>query len=203
MPIDEDEPLKNPLFTLWARAMAEDARGEVEVYGSLSIFRAREKACKEYAWAVPNVRCLTAVLGLDEKVLEVGAGRGYWAWCMTQLGGDVMAIDDGSWKYPSFEDFPVEHLDPTAVDQRVMAEWQRTLFICWPHFDDGAWDGRVLRLYRLCGGQRFVYVGEDNGGCTGSPLFWLELDKNWECVERIPVPSWPGIHDELSVWKPK
>lgn len=51
--------------------------------------------CRAYSWAVP---CPDALDWMDRTldgrpVVEVGAGMGYWAWQLTQLGVDVVAYD--------------------------------------------------------------------------------------------------------------
>ena len=59
----------------------------------------------------------------------------------------------------------------------------------------------ALRHYR---GGTLIFVGEGSkrgGGQTAGPLFWDEVDKGgWVCGQRLNLPSWPFVSDELSVW---
>ena len=68
-----------------------------------------EKYTQKYAWAIPNDDALMEIAKCT-PLIEIGAGTGYWAWLLRQLGVDILAFD----KNP-----PGHHLKskfhPTAV----------------------------------------------------------------------------------------
>src|SRR3990167_7191971 len=52
----------------------------------------RNALVDEYSWAIPNDAALRAIAECG-PVFEVGAGGGYWAYCLRALGVDVIATD--------------------------------------------------------------------------------------------------------------
>src|SRR5882724_7117397 len=49
-----------------------------------------------FAWAVPTEDAIQTVSKYSTRVVEIGAGSGYWAWTMRQAGIAVVAFDAGS-----------------------------------------------------------------------------------------------------------
>jgi hypothetical protein len=80
----------------------------------------------------------------------------------------------------------------------VRASRERTLFLCWPPYDDDDASYRALRTYR---GDVFVYVGGGPDGPTGTVRFHRELALNWRAAEQTLVPNWPGLRDRLVVYR--
>ncbi len=52
-------------------------------------------------------------------------------------------------------------------------------------------------------GDKLVYIGEDEYGCTGSKKFHDILAKEWKLVETIDIPRWKGIYDQIHLYKRK
>jgi hypothetical protein len=74
----------------------------------------------------------------------------------------------------------------------------RTLFLCWPPFDDDGASYAALRAYR---GDVLVYAGGAAGGPTGTVRFHRELTLNWRRAEQVALPNWPGLADRLTVYR--
>jgi hypothetical protein len=55
-----------------------------------------------------------------------------------------------------------------------------------------------LNAYR---GDRFVYIGEDCGGCTGDKEFFEILEQQWEEIEDHNIKQWQGVHDRIVVYQ--
>jgi hypothetical protein len=70
---------------------------------------------------------------------------------------------------------------------------EAALFLCWPPYADSMAND-VLQQYT---GNRLFYIGEGEGGCTADDDFHGRLQYEWTCIERIRIPQWWGIHDEL------
>ena len=51
-----------------------------------------EPLCKKYAWAIPDERALH-ILARFSPLIELGAGRGYWARLLRDRGVDIIAFD--------------------------------------------------------------------------------------------------------------
>lgn len=182
-------------------------------------YAARREACSRWSWAVPDNRALNAIAG-HGRIVEIGAGRGYWARLLSDRGVDIVAYD---WCPPGPDNayhpyeglwFDVEHGGP----ERAGDHPDRTLFLCWPPMTGMATD--ALRAYVEAGGTSVVYVGEGTGGCTGDDEFhgllgldpWCPrcildyegaecicVDVVCEIVDTVAIPQWDGLHDSLYV----
>lgn len=161
------------------------------------LYRRRSELIGRYAFAVPDERAIGLLVRLA-PIVEIGAGNGYWAWCLEQAGADVIALDkfppDGA-LYDSaapcgventwFDDewSPVLRADETAAG----AHPDRTLFLCWP--DPRSYMAHTaLAAYRAAGGRRLVYIGDP--ASSGDPRFHAALE-TLACVERFRIESWP------------
>ena len=152
----------------------------------------RYQLCLNYAYAVPDITALNMIKSYG-PIIELGAGKGYWAKLLNEIGTDIVAIDNLSW-WKTFEPFfNVQQGD----EKSILEHPDRTLFLCWPPFDT-SFAHKCLKLYS---GEYFIYVGESKGGCTGTKAFFNYLDKNFDEVECHRIPQWFGIHDFLTIYK--
>lgn len=157
----------------------------------------------KYAWAIPTDQPLRALADLG-RLVEIGAGTGYWAWMLRQMGVDVVAYDlqppNGKPKRNGY------HPDADAWTEvrrggaaRASFHPDRALFLCWPPYRDSLAD-RALRYYD---GNTVAVVGEDEWGCTGDEAFFRRLNRGWDLLRTVPVLQYDGIHDELTIWRRK
>lgn len=57
------------------------------------------------------------------------------------------------------------------------------LMMIWPPYDDSmAYD--CLSIFK---GDKFIYVGEQRGGCTGDDKLFDLLDKEWQLVKSVAI----------------
>lgn len=165
-------------------------------------FDNRQNLCQAYAWSVPDERAIQLLLS-SQPLVEIGAGTGYWAGLVKNAGGDIVAFDvapvpskANQWHMTAGKQFcDVQPGDETAV--RRFGD--RTLFLSWPP-NTNRCAYNTLRLFK---GKRFIYVGEGEGGCTGTQEFHDLLKKEWNLVKRQDIPQWPGVYDQLSVYERK
>jgi len=162
---------------------------------------ARVRCCKMYAFAITDPASVSFVAEhLGTRAIEMGAGTGYWAWQLTQLGVDILAYD----KFPPDKlpnDYfsqikawhPVQQGDPKILTEHP----DRALFLCWPPYG-GSLAHECLQAYQ---GHRFVFIGEDCGGCTGDDDFFALLDKDWQEIAEHPIQQWRYIHDVITVYE--
>jgi hypothetical protein len=171
----------------------------------------REDLTVEYAWAITSPEALEFVACYSGgRLVEIGAGTGYWAWCLTQMGVDVIAYDKDppdkkkNWYHARWREDdekidprrPVYHWVRHGQVSAVMGHADRTLLLCWPpHADPFA--ERALSLYD---GDRLIFIGEGDGGCTGTREFFAALESKWEEVAQHDMVVWDGIHDTVTVY---
>lgn len=161
----------------------------------------RDDLVLKYSFAIPNDAALEAI-AVHGPIVELGAGTGYWAWMLRQVGVEVAAYDihpppckDNKW-YPKIKAFT----EVLKGDVRVLDKHKDcTLLLCWPPPDNDMAE-RAIARYR---GERVIYIGEGAYGCTVSDSFFEALDKAWESDDYVDIPQWHGIHDCLTVYERK
>ena len=164
---------------------------------------ARRELVKKYAFSIPT-RSIIEQLTRHGPFIEVGAGTGYWAYELQQAGADVIATDlcvgdDRTFDFER-EWLPIEQAE---AEDAAREHANRTLIIAWP--DDfnnpRGWSDDALEAYERAGGQRVVYIGEGDGGCTGSDRFHHILWHRWHSVLELQPPQWDGINDYVEVYE--
>lgn len=160
----------------------------------------RHALVQKYAWAVPNTKAVLAIAGLNRPILEIGAGNGYWAWLLRQLGCvvhpyDIKPVEDNEYVLPKSY-VPISLGGPDVVKSHTK---DVALMLCWPCYDlPVAYD--ALNLYQ---GDTVVYIGEGRYGCTGDDAFHDLLEDFYYCEKSVDIPQWGGLHDALYIFKAK
>lgn len=154
-----------------------------------------------YSWAIPSEEALDAIK-LYSPVIEIGAGTGYWAMLLQNRGVDILAFDarpPGPGNKNGYHK-PITYTEVRRGGQGTLSRYPtRTLFLCWPPYDTPM-AADCLRRYS---GANLIYIGESYGGCTGDDTFHDQLEKEWEISQQVQIPSWPGFHDEMVIYKRK
>jgi hypothetical protein len=144
-----------------------------------------------FAWAVPTDAAIGEIARRTRRVVEIGAGSGYWAWLMSQAGIDVVAYDLVA---PARSWHPIRLGDERAV----LRHPDRSLFLCWPPWGSDMAD-RALAAYA---GDLVIYVGEWLGGCA-TPAFFARLVAGFEPVAVVELPQWAMRDDRLTIFRRK
>lgn len=175
--------------------------------------------CSAFAWAVPDQNAIDQIVKFaqNETIIEIGAGRGYWASLIKNAGGNVECWDDYSRGYsPDSQTLKMiemsrqhgyelpDFFHPVQKGSYEVLQNYPTgkgvLFLCWPEYDTSqAHD--ALKNFR---GDKVIFVGEGWGGCTGDEEFFNLLGEEWD--ERDPwieIPQYNGIHDYMSLYTRK
>jgi len=165
----------------------------------------RTELVQKYSWAIPNNEAIQFLAKLF--LVEIGAGRGYWAHLINEVGGDIVAYDKyvkkGKVKVFQALDW-VETYYPIAKGSYEAGELHsdRTLFLCWPPYNTSmAYD--CLNTYLKSGGKQIVYIGEGDGGCTADDDFHNLLLDQMTLEKEIKIPQWRGVWDTLEFWVKK
>ena len=160
----------------------------------INVLERREALVREYAWAVPTREAVETIVEYD-PIVEIGAGTGYWAWCIDQLGGVVAATDieppESTYRRVAAYD------GRRRVNAMIPDEHDAALLMVWPPYTDPM-AADALNAYP---GETVIYVGEGRGGCTADDRFHRLLHEDWQLVETVDIPTYLGLHDRLEVWR--
>lgn len=157
----------------------------------------------KYAFSVPVAEVLETVAGYS-PIVEIGAGTGYWAMCLSQLGAHIDAFDIK----PPDENFPCEWNDTNywfgdtwysvwEGDESIAGAYpERTLFLSWPMPEDPM-AYNALHHYRKAGGHTVIYIGDRRS--SGDEAFHNEIESS-QIIESRRLWSWPGIEERLVIF---
>lgn len=193
--------LKNPLLDCFLRSR------QMEWWETFSF---RNRCIGNYSFAVPTDNIIQ-ILATSGPLIEMGAGRGYWAWLIEQAGGDIIAVDTAPpglipnyyfdarvERHPRDEDLPETFVPITQGGAEVLDDYpDRTLFICW--------GSKVLEpcLERYKGDTIFIVEEE----CTDNFFEYTHpndpLYNQWTLKESHPIPVWDGLHDIFNIYTRK
>lgn len=152
---------------------------------------------QEFGYALPCTETL-ALIGGYGPIFEVGSGSGFWSKLLSDRGVDVVSVDNASVPYPITRSAHRQAVDMSA-DDAVREHAGRTVLMIWPCMDH-SWSELVLKA--MTAGQVIVYIGEGDGGCTGSRGFHRRIEsKQFELAEHHFIPVWDGMRDRLYVYR--
>lgn len=157
-------------------------------FGYMGIIELRMTCVRLFAWAVPD-RKAVEMIARYSPITEIGAGGGYWAYRIAQLGADIAALDAKVLRVPiegyTWDDMHVRtYFDVETCDPDATAPPDRTLFVCYPEYDSDM----AVNCLRRYEGQTFIYVGEWADGNCANAEFFDELAARWEVVHTHALP---------------
>jgi hypothetical protein len=165
--------------------------------GIIKFIHARHDMCRKYSFAIPTLKAIKTIAKLSPLV-EMGAGTGYWTMLLRNSGAEVLAYDKkpgAGNKYKFTKSYTKIEQGTEKVLGRIHPEF--SLFLCWPNYNsDFAFN--CLREFQ---GNKLIYIGENRGGCTGNDKFFTKLELEWELEKSLPLPQWPGIHDQVTIYR--
>lgn len=168
---------------------------------SKTAFFARDAFVENFSWAVPSTKAIQEICNFaaGELILEVGAGNCFWAFLIRKNGQRIVASDDlSSLGSTTDNSFIPEMFVMNGVDA-IQRFQTNVLFMCWPGFEDPM----AANCLRAFTGNKFIYIGEGRDGCTADDEFFDLLEKDWNKVGHVDIPTWVGIHDSLSFYERK
>lgn len=154
-----------------------------------------------WASVVPDDNALNVIeQHTSGVVVELGAGRGYWAWLLQQRGAVKVFASDISPPKKTFtkvDPIPAHLVQPKPDD---------TLFICAPSYGD-TWPYEAAKAFL---GETIIYVGEGSGGCDAEEFFHSviginvldpKVERLFEVVESRLVLNFLGNYRRIWVCK--
>lgn len=201
----QTEPVSSHLDDLFKTLMREGPKLRDEIDDICDEYDRREKFRTRYGYANPTEEAIREIISFanGDSIVEVGAGRGFWAYLICEMGGKIRATDyatvrtnryapcKGGETWVEIEFGKAEYIAKHATENVLMTIWP-------PYIESMASD--ALKAFK---GDKLVYVGESEGGCTADDAFFLELRENWCRVNCVGIPQWDGLHDELMMFERK
>ena len=163
-----------------------------------------------YSYAIPSPETIEWVADFSDgrPILELGAGRGYWA---AQLAHAELTVNAFELEPPdkaqntSFPReagqadvwYPVAGLDDLSLDGCSNS----VLFLCWPPGWGDSMASDALAAFESIGGDRLIYIGEPRGGKTADDAFFEGLSARWVLESSDPrFVSWWNLADAAQGW---
>lgn len=163
----------------------------------------RQELRAHYAYSIPTAEAIQRLVSLGPLV-EIGAGLGYWAHLIDQMGGDIICYDkqrstENQYTTDRSAYFPVKEGKETAAAMHP----ERALVLMWPsdYNQDRGWSDRALETHIEAGGDAFALVGEGKGGASGSTRLFDLAEKTYGRPDVIGLPRFEGLHDALFVYQ--
>ncbi|WP_024800169.1 hypothetical protein [Nocardia sp. BMG51109] len=164
-----------------------------------------------FAYAIPSPETIEWLTRFSDgqPVVELGAGRGYWAAQLAEAGVSIEAYDseppdrtenDAFAKAAGQSDVwhSVGDLDEYAARPAGEAG---VLLLVWPPGWGTPMASQALSAFEAAGGERLVYIGEPRGGKTGDDAFFDALNARWKLeTEDTQFVSWWNLTDQAQGW---
>lgn len=214
---DDEVTSTNPYWEIVAPSVSERAGRRVvdggNPQGSPQLAFAQMILQAAYAYAIPSPRSIEWVARSSNgrPIVELGAGRGYWAAQLSHAGHQVRAyeleppdtIDNASFPRTAGQTdvwFPV-----AGLDRLSMADLSDSaLLLCWPPGWGSSMASDALAAYEAAGGNQVIYIGEPKGGKTGNDAFFDALSERWKLESTDPdFVSWWNLADVAQAWTPR
>jgi hypothetical protein len=195
----EDTNIYNP-YLVEVLTMIEELRNRGVPDIENRLLERRAEMVSKYAFSIPVIAVLRSVAACSPLV-EIGAGSGYWAMCLAELGADIIAFDASvpgdnppyDWRKANAWHDDVWFFVEEGDAQSAGLFPERALFLCWPPpLSPMAMD--AVEAHRKAGGQKLIFIGSEFS--TADAAFHTFI-KSCSLMETRRLPSWPGIEEVL------
>lgn len=208
-----ESPTGNPYWDIVGPAVSSrDGRRVLDggsQNGSARLAYAQTILQATFAYAVPSPESVAWVAEFcaGRPVVELGAGRGYWAAQLSRTGIGVSAYDSeppGATANPSFPrasgQADVWH-EVSRADELPAVSDDAVLFLCWPPGWGDTMASQALQAFEAAGGRQLVYIGEPKQGKTGDDAFFEGLASRWDLQATDDAyVSWWNLRDRAEAW---
>jgi len=201
---DGDLRLYNPYLKNLKKLIDENNNLDIEQLASLLLAH-RSDFVSDYSFTIPYYDILNIVAAYS-PIVEIGAGSGYWARCLSKIGADVIAYDTfppgdhNPWEWYNVNSwFDDSWYNIIKGDESAAAHHpDRALFMAWPvPMNPMAYNALVN--YKTAGGRTLIYIGDPHPASSGDEHFYQMLNTHKE-IENIDLYSWPGIKEKLLIY---
>ncbi|WP_067689692.1 hypothetical protein [Nocardia jejuensis] len=211
-----ESPTGNPYWDIVSPSVSDHEGRRVanggKPTGSARLGYAQTILQAAYAYAIPSPQTIAWVNEFSNglPIVELGAGRGYWAAQLTNYGTIVDAYDSeppGTSDNMSFPDAAGQRdvwheiHDLNQYEARNAHRDEFALLLCWPPGWGNSMASAALAEFTRRGGNRLIFVGEPRGGKTGDDAFFEQLESNWGLESQdSQFVSWWNLKDVAQGW---
>ncbi|MEV8636859.1 hypothetical protein AB0395_34975 [Streptosporangium sp. NPDC051023] len=181
---DQEPTTINPMWEIARRlpTYADTQRpygGGIEVLPEYGTWRTQ--LIDRFAYLIPAPRALAWIVQvLDGRpVVEVGAGLGYWAWQLGQLGVVVEASDIS----PPEEHRTFVPVQQTSAPEAAAQAGDAALMILWPPMGTAVSSMAMDALTAYTGDHIIVCTEFRRDPCAGDELFLRALRDGWRAAD--------------------
>lgn len=201
---DDDLNSYNPYLKNLKKILDDNSNMNIEDKRSL-LMTHRSEFVSEYSFTIPYYEILKKIASYS-PIVEIGAGSGYWARCLSEAGADVIAYDShppgeqSPWEWyngnPWFDDswYGIIKDDESAAAQHP----DRTLFLAWP-MPSSPMAYNALVSYKNAGGKTIIFIGDPHPASSGDEFFYQMLYEHNK-IDEANLYSWPGINEKLIIY---
>jgi len=200
----EDFKIYNPYFLKIMSII--DKNKNLDIKEQISILlEVRDSLVTEYSFTIPYYDILKRI-SFFSPVVEIGAGSGYWARCLSKMGVDVVAYDilppgeNLPWEWQRCNSwFDDSWYNIIEGDERVASlHSDRALFLAWP-MPMSPMAYNALHNYKKAGGKTVIYIGDPHPASSGDENFYEMLFAQKK-IEEVDLYGWPGIREKLLIY---
>ena len=135
------------------------------------------------------------------EVYDIGSGNGYWSYMLRRQGVEVLAVDNGQSEWRTMWIGDTIIADAVKCLKGRKGGREGVCLMVYPVVG-GEFTSKVVEAYE---GRTVVVAGTMNGnGYTGFKEVKIEdwmVERGWETVARVPLPSFPGKDEGLFVFE--
>lgn len=162
---------------------------------------------EKYAWGIPD-QCALNILAEFSPLVEIGAGKGYWASLLRSMGVSIRSYD--RFIYPEKVRWaPVLRGGPSVLQHA--SNQGRNLFISYPDEDQELLDAclqkftgeYIIHVGELLTTGTFAGGGQTPFGRTTSSAAQIHLMQHFHCLLAHRLPNFPFGNDFITVWQRK
>lgn len=163
----------------------------------------RKHTTSKYAWTLPCKEYIEMIKNHmipNQPVYDLMAGTGFVARILRKHDIDVKTYDNHieNNPYGHKPEFDPDIKEKDAVDVSEKFTQPVNVLLSWIPYKDNLGE-KVLENLPI--DSILFLVGEKKGGATGTIKLWDILENKFELIERIKMPQWKKVHDEIRTYK--
>ena len=163
----------------------------------IKLYKDKDNFRTKVSWHVPTVS-LISLLVKSGPIVSVGCGNAFTESQAISQGADIICTDLTPPPNLWCPETAYTNVEQISAEDAVEKYNDRTVFMAWPPYNTSmAYDV----VQKMKSGQKLIYIGEGDGGCTGDDNFFNSLYDDFESLDHdINIKRWVGIYDYVKIF---